>query len=101
MNELKVVHVNNIGQFPVEVRKLISEASLKHIILGDGGLSIFLIGPHSEIEGQLRPLLLGKQMIGLGVIPRLYELDRLGMLEKGVRPFLFKEGFHVFEHGLT
>jgi hypothetical protein len=55
---------------------------------------------HIEFEGQLRPLLLGQQVIGLGVVSHLNQFQVIYLLEKRVRSLFFKQGLDIFEHGL-
>ena len=54
-----------------------------------------------ELEGYLSPLFFREQVIGLGIVPRLNQFDRIDMLVERVGSFLLKKGLDVFEHGLA
>ena len=53
-----------------------------------------------EFESDLSPLFLGQQVVGLGVVPDLDELDPGDIFKERVRSFLPEEGLDVLKHGL-
>ena len=72
MDEGKVILVNDVGEFPIEVGQLICESSLEHVVLCDSNLLRVLTVFDIVLESDLSPLLLGKQMISLCIVSRLH-----------------------------
>ncbi len=98
MDKLEVFHIYHVAQFPIHVRYLVSQSSLKYVVLSDCFLFCF---PNLKLECDLSPLILRQQMIALSVVPRLHEAQIFNVLVKRIRPLLFEQRLDVFEHGLA
>ena len=70
MKKSKVLHIYYKRQLPVHVRYFVRQPSLEYIILCKYFIGLTLL--YLELKRQLRPLLLGQQMISLGVVSHLH-----------------------------